>query len=328
VSCLIHREICLELRNAPGSVVGAPTYTYAEAMNVSVDLIAHIRRHTERSSQVGSFCPTGVDGLTVMQARHPTTLTPTVYTPVVCLILQGAKEIALGPHVIECGPGASVIVSHTLPIESRITRATYDTPYVAMVLQLEIGVLRSLVNDIDGELSDEPASIAIEVDQAEPQLIDAMGRLFALADDRAGARVLAPLIRREIHYRLVTAEHGSRLRALLDRSSHDSRILRAIDRIRSGYADSLSVVELAGIAAMSPSSFHEHFKAVTATTPLQYQKELRLLEARRLLVDEQRSVTEAAFDVGYHSPTQFSREYSRKFGVPPREDRISAGALT
>jgi len=149
--------------------------------------------------------------------------------------------------------------------------------------------------------------------------VETLRRLVALIDTPADAKVLAPLVLRELHYRLLQAGHGTMLRQLLRRDSHASRIAKAIAKIRDDLAEPLSVPELARVATMSASTFHQHFKEVTATTPLQYQKSLRLLEARRRIRDEGRSVTEAAFEVGYNSSTQFSREYARTFGVAPRE---------
>ena len=150
--------------------------------------------------------------------------------------------------------------------------------------------------------------------------MDAMGRFIDLLDRPLEAKVMQPLILREIHFRLLLDRHGSTLRQLLQRGSHVDRIAQAIARIQEDYTAPIAVAELASIAGLSLSSFHEHFKALTATTPLQYQKDLRLLKARHLLMNGAHSVANAAFEVGYESHTQFSREYSRKFGHSPRTD--------
>lgn len=289
-----------------------------------------VLRSIDQSGTTAVVRPTLVDGVTVMYARATTALTPTVYEPVVCLILQGAKELRLAGRTIGCGPGESVIVSHTVPLASRVTMASADEPYVAVVVRLDLGVLRGLADDVDETDAEghraQPAS-ALVVQRADLPLIDALTRLSALSEaPRAEARVMAPLVLREIHYRLLSAEHGGTLRALLSRGSHASRIAQAIATIRQTYREPLTIAGLARDAHMSPSSFHQHFRSVTATTPLRYQKELRLLEARRLLVEESRSVTEAAIEVGYRSPTQFSREYARAFGTTPSEDRTRARA--
>lgn len=297
-----------------------------DASGPALQLARQVSRYVERRCETGEYCSTDVDGLIVMQNRAPTDLTGTLYQPVLCLILQGAKEIRLGSRVITCGPGASVIVSHTLPIQSRITAATPAEPYVAMILDLDIRTLRTVIDELENPPRPDNESLSIAVDQADVALVDAMRRLFELNHDRQALQVLTPLITREIHYRLLTAAHGGMLRQLLARNSYASRISTAIGRIRDDFSEPLSISELAAVANMSPSSFHEHFKAVTGTSPIQYQKDLRMLEARRLLTGDQRSVTETAFAVGYQSPAQFSRDYSRKFGNSPQEDKPRVGA--
>ncbi len=298
-----------------------------ETSDLMSQLAGQVRRYTDQLCVVGTHFSTGVEGLVVMQSRTETSLTGSLYRPVVCLILQGAKQISIGSRVIKCRQGSSVIVSHTLPIQSRITVATPTEPYLAMILPLDVGTLRSLIDEVHDAVRLEGVASSIAVDRAGPEIVDAMHRLFALRDDARAKQVLAPLVTREIHYRLLTADHGGMLRQLLARDSSSSRISRAIGRIRDGFTEPLSISELASLANMSPSSFHEHFRAVTATSPLQYQKDLRMLEARRLLVDEQRSVSEAAFAVGYRSPAQFSRDYSEKFGHPPRDDKSRVATL-
>ncbi|MEM9515713.1 MAG: AraC family transcriptional regulator [Actinomycetota bacterium] len=268
--------------------------------------------------------PTGVDGFGVVRSTARSILRATLYHPVICLILQGAKELELGAQRVECAAGQSIVVSHELPLRSRITDASPEVPYLALILELDVGLLRRLVDDIDGLDVREPADpdpTALRVGGAAPALIDAFGRLLSMVDSPVEASALGPLVVHEIHFRLLAADHGAALRRLLNRDSHASRIAKAIDQIRGDLAEPLAIGDLARAVGMSQSSFHEHFKAVTSTTPLQYQKDLRLLEARQLLGLGDRTVTEVALAVGYQSPTQFSREYSRKFGITPSEDR-------
>ncbi len=267
---------------------------------------------------------TGIDGLTAFLSGRPTPLEATLYHPLLCLILQGRKETILGGQRIICSAGDSLVVSHDVPVVARVTEASSRTPYVGLVLTLDLVEIRSLYDEIGAASIEEGRARAFDISETEERLFDAVERLFDLADRPHEIPVMAPLIRREVHFRLLIARHGAMLRQLLRHDSHASRIARAIARIRSDYAAPIAVADLAAIAGMSPSSFHEHFKAVTATTPLQYQKELRLIEARRLLAESGHSVSAAAFAVGYESPTQFSREYSRKFGSPPRQDMIAA----
>ena len=281
---------------------------------------AYVDRHADSQKSGMELYATGLGGLTILRSCKPTALEAVLYNPLLCLILQGCKETHLGMHRVSFTAGESLIVSHQLPVISRVTKATKMTPYVALVLELDMGIVRSLYDEVsEVEIAEEHAR-AINVGKTDRALVDAMGRLVSLIDRPFESKVLLPLILREIHFRLLLAQHGGMLRQLLQRGSQADRIAKAIARIKQDYATSLTVADLASVAGLSPSSFHEHFKALTATTPLQYQKELRLLEARRLLMNGTHSVSSAAFEVGYESPTQFSREYSRKFGNSPRKD--------
>jgi AraC-like DNA-binding protein len=261
-----------------------------------------------------------LDRLLLLRYPKPTSLEATVYEPVVCLILQGRKETTLGGRTVGFGPGESLIVSHDLPVVSQVTKASPDRPYVAMIVRLDLGILRGLYDQVGhAGLNDERAR-SLDVRTTDSRLMDALARYLSLVDDPLAAEVLGPGLLREIHFRLLTAPHGAMLRRLLRHDSHASNVARAIEQIRRRFRESLVVPELARSVGMSSSAFHKHFKSVTETTPLQYQKELRLFEARRLLSSENYSVSSAAYEVGYESPTQFSREYARKFGVSPRRD--------
>lgn len=265
-------------------------------------------------------------GLAVFESRAPTEIQTTLYTPAVCLTLQGSKEYGVGAGKQRSRPGHLLIVSHDLPVTSRIVEASAARPYRALVLLLDIALLRSLVDEVGAEALVERQSKAMQVEAAERAFIDAFARYFALTGSPLEAQVMAPLIRKELHFRLLTANHGGMLRRLLNHDSHASRIGRAIALIRQNFREPIAVAALAKAAGMSASSFHAHFRAITETTPLQYQKELRLIEARRLLIEQGLTVSAAAFGVGYESPTQFSREYSRKFGAPPRHHLQAAEA--
>jgi AraC-like DNA-binding protein len=304
---------------------------YAEHMSndtrAMIDLISRVRRFTDMATERGRVFPTGIKGLVVAQERTPTPLDATMYNPVVCLILQGAKELVTTERRVICRQGQSVIVSHDTPVASRITNASYDAPYLAMTLQLDPAVLRSLIDDLADPDTDEPLSTSIQVGETDDELLDGMSRLFALRDGPRDAAVLGPLISREIHYRLLKAEHGASLRRLVRRNGQAARISNVITAIRTDLSERLSIPELARQANMSPSTFHQHFKTITEMTPLQYQKQLRLLEARRLLAEGDQSVSNTAYAVGYRSVTQFSREYARTFGTPPR-DTARLGAIT
>lgn len=263
---------------------------------------------------------TGVAGLFVHREAKPSPFEATVYHPVICLNLQGRKEVAIGDRSVAFGAGQSLIVSHDVPVMARVTEASAQHPYLAIIVALDIAIIRSLCDEVGETALDRQQASTLTANATDSRLVEAIARYFALTRDPLEAKVMQPLILMEIHFRLLTASHGGMLRQLMQRDSHASRISRAIGRIRSDYRAPLAVATLAEEASMSPSSFHEHFRQVTGTTPLQYQKDLRLMEARRLLAMDGFSVSSAAYEVGYESPTQFSREYSRKFGTPPRDD--------
>lgn len=287
----------------------------------TTDIITRVRRYADARNAAETPLETGIAGFTLVRCTRPTPIEPNLYRPLVCVVLQGRKESHLGGEPVSFAAGESLIVSLDLPTVSRVTEATVHAPYVALALQIDLRVIRSLYEEVgESEIASERAR-AIAAGTADERLIDAMARLFDLVGKPLEQKVLVPLLTREIHLWMLLAEHGEMLRTLSWRDSHASRIARAIARIRASFPVSISVAELARTAAMSPSSFHEHFKAITATTPLQYQKELRLLEARQQLIGGGKSVARVAYDVGFESPTQFSREYARKFGNPPRADR-------
>lgn len=267
----------------------------------------------------GPLFPAATPGLGVFELPEKTEFEAAIYKPIACLILQGEKQIAVGGQSVTFGPGESLIIGHEMPVTSRITKADRKTPYRAILVILDLEIVRSLAKQVGEASIGKNDSDVLGVSQTDPALIDALGRYLALADEPGEADVIGPLILREIHFRLLIAPHGGMLRRLLRRDSHASRIGLAIDQIRKGFRTTLAVSELAEIAGMSPSSFHDHFRAVTETTPLQFQKDLRLVEARRLLSEQSLQVSAAAFAVGYESPTQFSREYARKYGVSPKQ---------
>ena len=293
------------------------------------ELKDRIWRYADQVAAAETPFQTEIQGLTLVRCREATRIEPTLYKPLACVVLQGAKESFLGDSPVRFSAGQTLIVSLDIPTVSRIVGANRDMPYIAMALELDLSVMRSLAAEMSDTASDndqslQERSVAIAAGGTDPDLLDAMERLFNLIGRPADQRVLLPLILREIHFRLLSAGHGAMLRRLMLRDSHVSRIARAVSKIRSDIAAPIRIAELSQLAGMSPSSFHEHFKSVTAKTPLQFQKDIRLQEARSRLIGGAGSVTEIAFTVGYESPTQFSREYARKFGVSPRANRHTA----
>lgn len=296
------------------------TVARVETMTFST-LTDRVNHHLDRSSAAKHDA---VPGLFLLREKAPTEFEAMIYEPIVCLILQGEKETTVGDHVFTVSEGHCVVVSHDLPVLARITRASARKPYLALVIRLDLAVLRSLYDEVGDVSPPSGSACSMEVAPVDEPTADVIARYLDLLDDPVAARVLLPLVRKELHFRLYMSTAGGMLRSLLQRDSHASNIARAIQQLRESFRESLAVAHLAKSVGMSTSSFHKHFKTVTMTTPVQYQKELRLTEARRLLRASAVTVTEAAFEVGYESPSQFSREYARKFGVPPRVDLASA----
>ncbi len=284
----------------------------------TLTLADNVNLYAENNGLGDGAFETPVPNLTVFRMRQPSTGQAVLYQPSICLILQGEKETSIGQERFSLTAGDAVVVSHMVPLMVQIVKASIKEPHVALVLELDLSIIRSLIDEVPAMI--EADGGVVKKAPIDASLMDALTRLFDLIDQPFERQVLAPLIIREIHFRLLLASVGSGLRLLLDRTSAQSRVATAIAHIKERFAESLPVADLAGVAGMSLSAFHTHFKTVTNRTPLQFQKDLRLMEARRLLMDGTHNVSVTAFAVGYESPTQFSREYARKFGVSPRSD--------
>jgi len=280
------------------------------------ELVEQASRRVLARENGGQRVEQPMDGLLLLRQNIPSSLEASLYEPVLCLILQGRKQVSIGEETLSFGPGECLLVSHDLPVCSRITKA----PYLALVFKVDVATIRRLYDEVAESALDTDGARPAQTHRADSGLLDALGRYLVLADSPADAKVLGPLVSKEIHYRLLMARFGGMLRSLMRHDSNASAVARAIGHIRGDLRSTIAVPDLARRVGMSASSFHKHFKTITSTTPLQYQKELRLLEARRLLRTSGASVTAAAYDVGYESSSQFSREYARKFGVPPSQD--------
>lgn len=262
-----------------------------------------------------------IEGVSLLRHLSPTELNATFYEPVICLILQGEKETIMGDRVVSFGAGKSLIVSHHLPVVSKITEASKNQPYLTVVCQIDMSMIRSLYKEIGPENLDNTGAKSLDVHKTDKGLLETINRYLIASYDPLEMQVIGPALVKELHFRLLRAPHGKMLREMLTHDSHASNIADAITHIRDRYKESISVPELAKLIGMSTSSFHKYFKGITETTPLQYQKNLRLHEAQRLITSEGYSVAQAAFKVGYESQTQFSREYTRKFGVSPKDSK-------
>ena len=258
--------------------------------------------------------------LTLFKQCFPSELDATFYESALCLILQGRKEIIAGQRSFTFGVGELLIVSHEMPVASKVTEASEASPYIALILRLDKNIIRGLHDEFTEIPFDMDRTRSLEVNDVSSHIVDSLFRLLNATQDTTDSTILLPQILREVHFRLLQAPCGGMLRNLLRQNSHASKISKAISLIRYKYSEPLSVAEVARSVGMSASSFFHHFKFITESTPLQYQKNVRLLEARRLLMSEGKTVTLTALKVGYESPNQFSREYMRKFGSTPSKD--------
>jgi AraC-like DNA-binding protein len=258
-------------------------------------------------------------GLSLFVARSVTCPTSTVYRPMLCLVLQGAKQVMIGDRLLRYDPASYFIASLELPVSGQIVEASADRPYVCVSLALDRDTIASLVPDVPVQRDGQTAGFGVS--PVTPQLLDPWFRLLALLDTPEDVPVLAPMLEREILYRLLRGPQGGVLRQIAREDSRLSQVRQAIAWIRAHFDEPVRVEALAEIAGMSPASFHRHFKAATAMSPLQYQKMLRLQEARRLMVVNA-DTTRTAYTVGYESASQFSREYARMFGAPPSRDAV------
>jgi AraC-like DNA-binding protein len=271
--------------------------------------------------------PTGIPRVAMVQGKIPEHELSAVYDPMVNLILQGSKSLTVGDRTVHYCPANYFVMSVDLPAVGTVWPAETGEPYLAVALTLQPSVVAALITDLPEIARREEAESGFNVAAVTPELLDAWLRMLRLMKRPEDIAALAPVYEREILYRVLQGPQGAVLRGIAMPDSAIARISLAIHKIRSDYAEPLRVECLASEAAMSVSAFHRHFKSVTAMSPLQFQKRLRLLQARTLMTVSGRNVATAAFEVGYESATQFSREYTRAFGMPPARDtaRISAG---
>ncbi len=248
-----------------------------------------------------------------------------VHLPSLCIVAQGAKSVFVSDERHDYAPGQYLLVALELPIQGLVTEATPHTPYLGLVQTLDVELLCEVMDELPAPRpSKHVRHTGIFVGELRNDLANVVRRLVEVGRDGTASRVLAPALMRELSYYLLVGPHGDVVRRIALASGATQRIAKAIAAVRRDLAQPLRVGELAAIANMSSSSFHQHFGQLTAMTPIQYQKSLRLLEARRLMIAEDALVSEAAQRVGYGSPSQFSREYARMFGAPPRRDKAAA----
>ncbi|HEY1998511.1 AraC family transcriptional regulator [Paraburkholderia sp.] len=284
-------------------------------------LVEGVKRYTDKQAGQESPFVTAIEGVTILRsdrAKHPSHL---IMKPALCVVVQGAKWTTFGGRRYEYRAGQALVVSVEMPAFSRVVKASSAEPYLAVVIEFDLAVMRDVMECLDTPPRPEGhLGHGVFVTHFDGALADCVLRMVRLLETPQAIPMLAPMIMREICYWLLTGPHGNEVAKVVLANSHAQRVVTAIHALRDQFNETVRIEQLAAIAQMSSSAFHRQFKALTSMTPLQYQKQLRLLEARHLMVAGVASAEAAAYQVGYESASQFSREYSRMFGAPPRRD--------
>jgi AraC-like DNA-binding protein len=284
-----------------------------------------VRAYAARHANRDGLAQTPVPGLAMKCVTAPRGILHAIARPMVILVLQGRKQLVVGREERIVGAGQSAIVSADLPMVTRILDATRRAPYLALAIELEAPLLREVAAQLDCVAPAQPASHeTLFIEDADAALLDCATRLVRLIDRPQAIPLLRAGIMRELYFWLLSSPHGAELRRLSDPQSHASRLAAAINLLQAEFRGRIPTDRLAAVANMSLTVFHRHFKRLTSLTPGQYQKRLRLIEARRLMVHDGMSASSAAFDVGYESVPQFTREYRRLYQVPPMRDALHA----
>jgi AraC-like DNA-binding protein len=277
-----------------------------------------------RSTSGSEDRATAIPDLTFFRRESPTPPGLCQVEPSVLIVVQGAKRMLVGDDAFSYNSDRFLIASLDIPASSEVVEASPERPCLGLLLKLDLRVMAELV--AQSRMSapkDRSIAKGMALGAVTPTLLESFKRLTDLLDEPQAIEVLSPLVKREIHYRLLTSDQAGRLRQLASVGSQSHLVGRAIEWLKANYASPLRIEQLADSVHMSASSLHHHFRQLTAMSPLQYQKWLRLNEARRLMLNEGFDAANAAFQVGYESPSQFSREYTRLFGAPPKRDVVS-----
>lgn len=284
-------------------------------------LLDAVRRHAEAHTDRDGVAATPIPSVRVLRSARPSPLEYSISRPMVALVVQGRKRVTMGTETFEFGAGDSLLITADVPTGSQVTQASSRAPYYSLVLDLDLALIEQLV----AETGAGPVGpmTPIRVDRTETDVADTARRLLQLIERPTALATLRASLLREWHFWLLSGRHGGAIRRLGVAEYHARRIARAVALIRERYTERLSVERLARTAGMSASSFHAHFRSITSLTPLQFQKRLRLIEARRLLLADG-DIGTAAYAVGYESVPQFTREYGRMFGLPPARDMRAA----
>ena len=281
-----------------------------------------IRRHAEVHADPAGIARTPVRGLSLVRTTSAGELRHAIERPLICLVVQGAKQVAMGNRSLAFSAGDSMLLTADVPTVSQVTRASGDAPYLSFALDLDAAVIAELSTEMKAVAFD--AGPALRLQPTDAEVAGAALRLISLLERPAAIPVLQAQLVREMHYCLLAGRHGPAIRQLGFPDSHARRIAQAVEIIRNNFASRLRVEQLAHAARMSPSTFHKHFRTTTSLSPLQFQKQLRLMAARRLMLAKGLKPSVAAYEVGYESVPQFTREYRRLFGQPPARETLQA----
>jgi len=286
-----------------------------------MEKLDQIARLIAQNTDEDGVFETAIPRLSVIRMSKPTEPLHVLHQPAVCIIAQGAKQVMLADEIFRYTPGQYLVVSVDMPITGQVIEATQEEPYLCLRLDLDLKLLTEMLIDMP-TASGQPVmrKKCIGLSQTTPEFLDAALRLTQLLDRPDEIAFLAPLIERELMFRLLRGDQAEMIRQILAPENRLQQVNRAISWIRQNFSAPFSIEQVAVEARMSTSSLHQHFREVTAMSPLQYQKQLRLQEARRLILGNAMDAATAAHQVGYDSPSQFSREYRRLFGAPPIQD--------
>jgi len=271
-----------------------------------------------RYAKTDGLHETAVPRLTVIRKSAPSEPMHGVHKAAICIIAQGRKQVILGQEVFQYGPSQHLLVSVDLPVTGQVIEASETEPYLCVRLELDLDLCAEML--LKSPPTQAETCLGVAISQTTPELLDAAIRLLKLHETPDDAAELAPLIEREILYRLLKGDQAAFIRRMLEPQNRNRHVGRAITWIKENYTRSFTIEEVASLSGMSTSSLHQHFRDATAMSPLQYQKQLRLQEARRLILTRAHDAATAGHSVGYDSPSQFSREYKRLFGAPPQRD--------
>ena len=290
------------------------------ATDVSDQLARALLRYTEGRAGESPFV-TEIDGMVIMRSDQPKPPSHMIFRPAMCIVAQGAKWASFGGNRLEYRAGQALVIGVETPSIGKVVEASPGEPCLVLAFELDLAVMRAVADQLDAppRPSGRSTQGVFVTDFAGP-LADCALRLVRLLETPKAIPALYPGVMREICYWLLTGPHGGDIARLALKSSPSQPLIRAVHELRNRFREMVRIDDLAVTARLSPSAFHRQFKALTSLTPLQYQKQLRLLEARRLMVSRAFKVEAAAFAVGYESPSQFSREYARMFGAPPKRD--------